>query len=100
MSLTNDRNDPGLSKIKENGQQESHIVLSDEERAKGFIGLVRVKYIHKKCGGETIMLRKIAETYARSSNGGTFCVPCGEHFNLVKNGERQFHWEDGKGVGE
>lgn len=46
MSLTTDRNDPGLSKIKENGQQESYIVLSDEERAKGFVRPVRQSYIH------------------------------------------------------
>ena len=102
MSLTEDRNDPGLSVVKDNGQQESYLVLSREEIAKGFKRPVRVKYIHVKCGTETVMHRTIAETYARDPEyyGGTFCHTCGAHFDLVENDERQFHWEDGTGVGE
>ena len=100
--LTENINDPGLSKIKDNGQQESYIVLSEEERTKGFVRPLRKSYIHKKCGGFTTMHQSIAETYARDPSyyGGTFCANCGTHFDLVENGERQFHWEDGKGVGE
>jgi hypothetical protein len=101
MSLTEDRKNPGLKKIKENGQQESYMVLSQEERLKGFVRPVRRSYIHKKCGSLTTMHQSIAETYARDPSyyGGTFCCGCGEHFNLVIDGERQFLWEDGSGVG-
>ena len=102
MSLTENRDDPDLSKIKDNGQQESYLVLSQEETDKGYVRPLRNAYIHKKCGGRTVMNRRIAETYARTPTfyGGTFCCECGEHFDLVENGERQFHWEDGSGVGE
>ncbi len=95
MSIVTDRNDPDLNKIKENGQQESYLVLSQEETDKGYVRPFRDAYIHKKCGGRTVMNRRIAETYARDPSfyGGTY-------FDLVKDGERQFHWEDGSGVGE
>lgn len=46
MSLTTDRNHPGINKVKENGQNEAYIILSDEERAKGFVRPVRQSYIH------------------------------------------------------
>lgn len=46
MSLTTDPNDPNLHKTKPNGQQESYLVLSDEERAKGFVRPVRRSYRH------------------------------------------------------
>lgn len=46
MSLTTDKNDPNLKKTKENGQQESYVVLSEEERAKGFVRPVRNSYVH------------------------------------------------------
>jgi hypothetical protein len=100
--ITTDENDPGLNKIRENGQQETYLVLSDEEKAKGFLRPVRRSYIHKKCGTLTTMAQSIAETYARDPSfyGGTFCCGCGTHFPLVEDGERQFHWEDGTGVGE
>lgn len=103
MSLTNDPNDPCIQKILPSGQQACYLVLSDEERKKGFVRPVRRSYIHKKCGGETTMGLALCETYARDPHfyGGTFCAFCGTHFNLVENGERQFHWkEDGQGVGE
>lgn len=102
MSLTTNRNDPDLQNLKDNGQQESYLVLSTEEKDKGFIRPVRTTYIHKKCGAETTIHLSIAETYARDPEfyGGTFCCHCGEHFNLIEDGERQFTWEDGLGVGE
>lgn len=82
MSITTDRNDPGLKKIKPNGQHESYIVLSDEEIKKGFVRPVRTTYVHNECGTETMMNQKIAETYARDPNfyGATFCCGCGDHF--------------------
>jgi hypothetical protein len=55
MSLTTDKNDPNLNKVKENGQNESYLVLSPEEIAKGFVRPVRRSYIHR---GEEIK-RKI-----------------------------------------
>jgi len=99
---TDNRKDPGLKVIKENGQQESYLVLSEDERAKEFIRPVRRSYIHKECGGVTHMNQKIAETYARDPYfyNGTFCAICGKHFDLLENGERQFTWGDGTGVGE
>lgn len=103
MPLTTDPNDPGLRKIEPSGMQETYLILSDEERAKGFIRPLRRSYKHVTCGMVTNMGLKLCETYARDPGfyGGTFCVACGAHYNLLKDGKRQFHWvEDGKGVGE
>ena len=88
------------------GQQKAYIVLSDEERAKGYVRPVRQEYIHTGtnpkmegsvllqpdkdgCGTLTKMARDIAETYARDPSfyGGTFCVGCRSHFPLA-----QFRW--------
>ncbi len=100
--LTDNINDPDLNKIRDDGQQEKYLILSDEERAKGFVRPIRRSYIHKKCGSLTKMGQRIAETYARDPlfYDGTFCIACGAHFNLIEEGERQFNWEDGSGVGE
>lgn len=94
---TTDRGNPGLQKIKPNGQQESYLVLSDDERAKGFVMPVRQTYRHVKCRVDTTMSRDIAETYARNPKfyGGTFCCGCGSHFPLIDdNGFRAFVWVD------
>lgn len=82
----------GYKEIKENGQQKDYLVLSDEERAKGFVRPVRLSYVHTVCGVKTTMNRKIAETYARNPNfySGTFCCGCGAHFPVGENGE--FFW--------
>lgn len=76
--------------LKPNGQQKGYVVLSEEERAKGFVRPVRHSYIHKPCGGLTKMASSIAETYARDPYfySGTFCVSCGKHFPLD-----QFVWD-------
>ena len=97
--MTTDRNDPKLRRIMPNGQQEAYLVLSEEERAKGFVRPVRVAYVHEKCGAETMMGSSIAETYARDPSfyGGTFCVRCGGHFPVGADGE--FVWHDGSKVG-
>lgn len=47
------------------GLQHGYVVLSAEERAKGFVRPVRRSYVHTKCGVVTMMDRAIAETYAR-----------------------------------
>jgi len=94
---------PDHRELKENGQQKDYVVLSAEERAKGFVRPVRTSYRHAKCGGVTKMSRVIAETYARDPDfyNGTFCVDCGKHFPLLIEGERQFFWiDDGSPVGE
>lgn len=76
--------------LKENGQQKDYVVLTPEERAKGFVRPVRSSYVHKPCNTSTRMGRAIAETYARDPYfySGTFCVNCGRHFPLD-----QFVWE-------
>lgn len=75
------------------GMQKGYIVLSAEERAKGFVKPVRRSYVHKVCGGLTTMGRSLAETYARDPHfySGTFCCNCSAHFGL-----EQFDWEDGE----
>ena len=46
MTLTTDKDNPDLHEIKENGQNKAYLVLSDEEKAKGFIRPVRDMYVH------------------------------------------------------
>lgn len=89
---TSDRNDPGIRIINPSGMQETYLVLSDQERAKGFARPVRTTYRHLTCGAETTMGWSIAETYARDPAfyGGTFCVSCGTHFPVGAAGE--FVW--------
>jgi hypothetical protein len=81
------------------GQQKAYVVLSGEERSKGFVRPVRHSYIHQKCGSKTTMGASIAETYAREPHfySGTFCCNCRSHFNIGEDGE--FVWEDGQKVG-
>ena len=78
------------TKLKENGQQEAYVVLTEEERAKGFVRPVRRSYTHKTCGSTTTMGTALAETYARDPGfyTGTFCVHCRAHFSLD-----QFVWQ-------
>lgn len=89
--------------LKENGQQKDYVVLSPEERAKGFVRPVRRTYRHLKCGGTTTMSQAIAETYARDPRfySGTFCVDCGSHFPIETFGQTgEFVWiDDGTKVG-
>lgn len=75
--------------LKDNGQQKGYVVLSEVERAKGFVRPVRRSYTHKTCGTDTRMGDAIAETYARDPSfyTGTFCVQCRAHFPLD-----QFVW--------
>lgn len=72
------------------GQQKGYVVLSAEERAKGFVRPVRRTYRHATCGALTTMGLALAETYARDPSfySGTFCVTCGSHFPLD-----QFVWD-------
>ena len=74
------------------GQQRGYVVLSHEERAKGFIRPVRNSYVHEKCGVVTTMGAALAETYARQPDfyRGTFCAGCRHHFPVGAEGE--FVW--------
>lgn len=75
------------------GQQKAYVVLSAEERAKGFVRPVRRTYVHDKCGRLTTMGYALAETYARAPGfySGTFCVGCRAHFPVGSDGE--FTWD-------
>ena len=90
------------------GQQKDYVVLSAEERAKGFVRPVRQTYTHVGklqdfenpdhpsgetqkwkqriggCGTDTTMSLAIAETYARDPDfyTGTFCCHCRKHLPL------------------
>lgn len=84
--------------IKPNGQQKGYVVLTREERAKGFVRPYRDAYRHIKCGGITTLSRDIAETYARDPGfySGTFCVSCRAHFPVGENGEFTWYEMDGR----
>lgn len=99
MPTTDDRNDPALHQPGPDGMQATYLVLSEAERAAGFVRPVRRSYVHETCGVETTMGQAIAETYARDPHfyGGTYCVGCRDHFPVGEFG--QFVWEDGSKVG-
>jgi hypothetical protein len=95
--LTTDPNDPELghgADTKPVPQNKKYLVLSEEERAKGFIRPVRTTYWHKKCRTTTMMSRAIAETYARNPKfyGATYCCACQMHIVLS-----EFLWVDPDG---
>ena len=76
------------------GMQKGYVVLSKEERAKGFVRPVRQSYKHIKCQSITTMGLSLAETYASDPKfyGATFCVQCKSHFPVGEDGE--FVWTD------
>ncbi len=94
MGLTNDPSEARRSPVDpKTGLQETYVVLSEEERAKGFVRPVRDKYKHIPCGSVTWMSLPIAETYARDPHyyTGTYCGGCKGHFPVGENGE--FVWD-------
>jgi hypothetical protein len=102
VGTTTDPNDPRLghgSDEKPIDQHEVYLVLSDDERAKGFVRPVRRSYVHQTCGSATSMPQAIAETYARDPSfyGSTYCCLCMTHRPVGANGE--FVWDDGTKVG-
>lgn len=84
---------PDHRELRPDGQQKAYVVLSEAERAKGFVEPVRDSYVHTRCQGVTTMGRSIAETYAREPEfyGGTFCCHCRAHFPVGEDGE--FFWD-------
>lgn len=104
MSTTSDPSDPRLTHGPDTSPQpqaEVYLVLSEEERAKGFVRPVRRSYRHRVtrngCGAVTTMNQALAETYARNPHfyGATYCVRCGMHRPVGLNGE--FTWMAGDG---
>lgn len=88
MSLTTDRNDPRLGHGSDDDPLEQHdvyLVLSEEERAKGFVRPYRDVYRHVECTVDrrvvTRMGVELSETYARDPSfyGATYCVACHMH---------------------
>lgn len=78
-------------------QHDKYLVLSEEERAKGFVRPVRRAYVHTVCGSVTTMSQVLAETYARQPTfyGATYCVTCEMHKPVG-----EFVWDgDGSTVG-
>jgi hypothetical protein len=78
------------------GQHKNYVVLSPEERSKGFVRPYRDAYKHLKCGTVTTMGRSIAETYARDPGfyGATYCIHCKGHFPVGEDGEFVWHPAD------
>lgn len=85
---------PAPGPEKEDGQHSSYWVLTEAERAKGFVRPVRMKYVHDTCGTVTQMSDRIAETYARDPQfyGSTFCMACKDHLPVG-----EFRWDDADG---
>jgi len=93
--ITTDPNDPLLghgSNDQPVPQNARYLVLSAEERAKGFVRPLRTAYWHETCGTITTMSRAIAETYATRPDfyGATYCVHCQKHRPVGPDGE--FYW--------
>jgi hypothetical protein len=98
--LTSDPNDPRLTHGVDNApvpQSEVYLVLSEEERSKGFVRPLRLSYRHVVCNSVTTMGLALCETYARQPSfyGSTYCVHCQQHCRVD-----EFRWvEDGEVVG-
>lgn len=95
MSMTSDPQDPRLTRGADEEivpQAKAYLVLSEEERAKGFIRPVLRSYSHEVCGHITTMAKDIAETYGRRPDfyGATYCAHCQMHRPVGENGE--FVW--------
>ena len=60
-SLTTERDDPGLQETRPDGQQKKYLVLSEEERAQGFVRPVRHDYVHVGPKGPQYDLRDLTD---------------------------------------
>lgn len=83
--------------LQANGQQKGYVVLSEDERKRGFARPIRDACRHLKCGNITTMSRALAETYARDPGfySGTFCSTCRSHFPVGPDGEFTWYENDG-----
>jgi hypothetical protein len=94
VGITDDPADPRLTRGADEtpvDQAPVYLVLSEAERAQGFIRPVRRSYWHETCGVVTTMAQPIAETYAREPRfyGSTYCVACRMHRPVA-----EFFWCD------
>lgn len=100
MGTTDDRNDPRLTRGADEApveQAEVYLVLSDDERARGFVRPVRSSYLHATCGATTTMGLAIAEATAANPTfyGATYCCSCRMYRPVG-----EFRWvDDGTVVG-
>lgn len=102
--LVTDPDDPRLTHgidDEPTPQAEAYLVLSEAERAKGFVRPVRRSYIHsggdEPCGSVTTMSQALAETWSRDPSfyGATYCCACRKHLAVS-----EFVWDgDGSRVG-
>lgn len=97
MGITTDPNDPRLDRGVDDEpipQHDTYLVLSEEERGKGFVRPLRTAYQHIECGSVTTMGLAIAETYARQPGfyGATYCVWCSKHLPVA-----DFVWVESDG---
>lgn len=99
--LTDDPNDPRLTHGADTEpvpMADAYLVLSEEERGKGFVRPVWRSYRHATeyggCGAVTTMSTALAETYARDPKfyGATYCVGCKMHRPVGEHGE--FLWDN------
>ena len=97
MGLTTDPHDPDLGQDRGDGQNKKYLVLSEEERAKGFVRPVRTKYIHlgRKMEGTLIRYEKPkvenGKTYIgyfklKGLSGGPLVTE--EEYQEIKKGKR------------
>lgn len=94
--VTTDRSDPRLARGSDDEpreQAEVYLVLSAEERAKGYVRPFRKTYVHLTCGMPTTMGDDIAATYAAKPTfySGTYCAHCRMHKPVGADGE--FVWQ-------
>lgn len=95
MPVTDDPNDPCINEVDAGtNMQACYLVLSEDERARGFVRPVRTSYVHVSCGAVTTMGLAIAETYARDPSfyGGTYCAHCKDHFPIGPAPRGEFVW--------
>ena len=102
MGTTDDPADPRLTRGADSEpveQAQVYLVLSEADRAAGFVRPYRTAYRHLTCGAVTTMGHAIAETYAREPHfyGATYCCICRMHRPVGAEGE--FAWLDGSKVG-
>ena len=98
MTTTSDPTDPRLTHGVDDAdgppkaQAEVYLVLSEEDRARGFMRPLRRAYWHTTCRLTTTMNQAIAETYATNPYfyWATYCAPCGLHRPVGPDGE--FYW--------
>lgn len=93
--LTDDPSDPELTHGADPEgarvpQAAAYLVLSEQERAQGFVRPLRRSYRHVACGTVTTMSQALAETYARDPSfyGATYCASCSRHAPVS-----EFRWD-------